>query len=52
MNREKIREIAGNLAKRRKIREFPFNYTIFEKEKLCSPFLPFFFKEKPKRFFF
>jgi len=43
-------EIAGNFAKRRKTREFPFNYIIFEKEKLRSPFL-LFFQGKTKPFF-
>jgi len=43
-------EFAGNSAKRRKIREFPFKYIINKKEKLRSPFLPF-FTWKNKTFF-
>jgi len=44
--------MAGNLAKRRKIREFSMNYIIFKKEILRSPFLPFFFVGRNKTFFF
>jgi len=53
MTRKKKREMAGNSAKRRKIREYSFNYINFEKEKLQSPFLPFFFflRKKQNHFF-
>jgi len=44
MTREKI----GNFAKRRKIREFPFNYIVIKKEKLLNPLLPFFPGKKNK----
>jgi len=41
--------MAGNFAKRRKIRKFSFNYIIFEKENL-SLFLPFFSRKKQNHF--
>jgi len=44
ITREKDRDIAENFAaKRRKIREFVFNYIIFVNIKLQSPFLHFVF---------
>jgi len=45
--------MAGNLAKRRKIRAFSFNFTYFEK--IAGSVLAFFFKEKktkPLSFFY
>jgi len=54
MTQEKKREMAGNFAKRRKIRDFSFIYSIFEKEKLRSPYWPFlfFFSKKKQNYFF
>jgi len=45
-------DMAGNFAKRRKNWDFSFNYIIFEKEKLQSPFLYFFFQGKKHFFIF
>ena len=45
------REIAGNFAKRRKIREFLFYYIYFEK-KIAESYFVFFFKKKEQQTIF
>jgi len=49
---EKNGKLLGIPPKRRKIREFSFNYIFFEKEKLLSPFSYFFFPRKKQNPFF
>jgi len=45
-NPGKTGKLPGNVAKRRKIREYPLSHIIFGKEKLRSPFLPFLSRKK------